>query len=261
MKKVITSSIRYLAVGLLCALAFVRGPMLDTVLILTVAVWSLVTALVCLSPMIFKKCRELLTTLKELKNKEKYPTLKNKAILPEVACLRFMNHVITLQVRKFYPNARWDWDVQPSKKVLFEGGTCRIKLADAGEYNYAEIEANQQKIKIKKFMSVKSPEQITDTDETPVQDNLFDIRLWHDAVAYPLVNQTLSDLSSQGCDQVVLDKSGFIYANGLEGKEEKIGEITNFPEQNFWDKVVDLFQKDGLAATIMGDKIYLTMEG
>lgn len=261
MKKAFIPNISILIIALLCALVTVRGPILETVLILTIVIWAFVTALAYFGPRAYYKCKELYALMKSKENQKKQTLHKNKLLLPEDACFRFMKQLITLQLRKYYPDARWEWDVQPSKNVLFQGGTCRVKLANAGEFNYAELSVDRQLVKIEKFLSVTSPKNIKEcnAEDSPPNEYMFDFQLWHDQIAFPLVDQILSDLLPQGYNQVIIDKSGAILSKGIEAEEE-IGQVPNFPEQRHWGKIAQMFQKDGLIANIMADRMYLTRE-
>lgn len=170
----------------------------------------------------------------------------------EKTLLYHVNARITEKLQTTYPNARWDWDINDPLSIICNNDVGKIKLFDAGEYNFANVKflnfsaISLELMKITAFDEISTPEKVT-TQET-VAETKVDVDAWYTINAQSLLSEIITDLNTKGCKEIFINEDGSIYKskNDLEPELQK---IENMPEQTYWDKIVKLINDDGLKAT------------
>ena len=162
---------------------------------------------------------------------------KSPSVCPERALIRHINHRITDKLRSAYPNAFWDWAEKPTVSFITEGGSRRITVTGAGEYNFAEIKLDRFSNITLDLMKVVACEK-SNPDEI-VTDYPVDVECWYSNNAQSILENIIGDLNAKGVTSLTIDASGKIEA--LEGeKKNTYATLDNMPQKASWKAIADM---------------------
>ncbi len=165
--------------------------------------------------------------------------------------LYHVNARITEKLQTTYPKARWDWDVDEPINIICNKGVGKIKLFDAGEFNFANVKfldfsaISLELMQIKSFEDISTSENVITPD--PIKVEKVDVDAWYSINAQNLLSEIITDLNTKGGRKIFINEDGSIYSseNDLEPELQK---IENMPERKYWDKIIGLNKNDGLNA-------------
>lgn len=234
------------------AAAFLRGTWLTVGLCVLGIGWLLLQAFSSRKEIFafFSKIKAKRLAKKEAKAKKTDPVLtsaahdappkdepKSPSVCPERALIRHINHRITDKLRSAYPNAFWDWAEKPTVSFITEGGSRRITVTGAGEFNYAEIKLDRFSNITLDLMKV-IPCEKANPDEV-VTDYPVDVECWYSNNAQSILENIIGDLNAKGVTSLTIDANGKIEA--LEGeKKNTYATLDNMPQKASWKAIADM---------------------
>lgn len=177
--------------------------------------------------------------------KEEQP---RSSVCPERALIRHINHRITDKLRSVYPDAFWDWAEKPTVSFITEGGSRRITVSGAGEYNFAEVKLDRFSNITLDLMKV-IPCSKANPDEV-VTDYPVDVECWYSNNAQSTLENVIGDLNAKGVTSLTIDVNGEVSA--MEGEKKTIqAKLDNMPAKASWKALVDMLtEKYELKATV-----------
>lgn len=173
------------------------------------------------------------------------------------ALLRHVNRRISDQLKSLYPEARWEWRTKKPTLLAIHGGIGRIRVYGVPEYEYADVELEQNgtlSCSLVKRLVPASSEQEAQPQAPNQQD--ADPQEWYERQGRETLETLIADLDSRGHHCLFLKEDGSICVRPMEGDEETIQDtLKDFPEKRLWDKLVKVLENAGLAAATREDCI------
>ena len=172
---------------------------------------------------------------------ESTPTTIQVNIPTEQILLHQINCCITAMLRAVYSEAVWDWDEKPTARYINEGECRRIKLGNAGEYNFAEIHIDKySNIKLQLLKAAPCGEAKSSADAI-VSDFDVDVEFWYSNYAKKILENIIGELNGRGIHSLEINAEGEIHAQ--EGKANILhGKIEKMIPQSSWEALVEFFK-------------------
>lgn len=167
----------------------------------------------------------------------------------ESALMLHVNMRITDHLHNFYPNASWAWYETDPRYAVLNGGIGRIRFSNADGFTYADvmIERNGN-------ISCSIVQPMTRTLFTPKTEDLptiktIDPQVWYEMQGRKVLHNVITDLHSRGHATLTVQDNGDIVIS--QDSEEIVHEhLASFPARDHWPQLVNVFQREGLAAQI-----------
>lgn len=179
----------------------------------------------------------------------------------EQLLLRHVNHRISIYLRSAYPDVTWEWTEKQPEKLAVHGGIGRIRVFGVADFDHADVTVDRQAniscamVKIVP-LSMIGGEPATGSKEPPNKQPL-DPQIWYEAHGRSVLETVMADLNSRGHSSLTLHDDGDICI--LQGKDEVSEEhLSNFPEKIYWPRLVQVFERNGLAAEITAKGIQVS---
>ena len=241
-------------------IALVRGKWQFKLTLTVLALWGLWLAVVLLSPYIkrYKRCRDRKKQEKERQREgisapEPFRLTDTDLYPLEQLLLRHVNHRISAYLRSAYPDLTWEWCEKAPEKIILQGGVGRIRVFGVPDYDHADIRIDQQAniscdmIRIVPLEAAGG--QKPGEDKVPPNRQPVDPQIWYEVQGRKVLETLVADLNSRGHSHMVLHEDGDVCV--MENKAEVAKEhLANFPEKVYWDRLVQVFERNGLAAEI-----------
>lgn len=176
----------------------------------------------------------------------------------EQALMLHVNHRITDHIHKIYPNATWSWMETNPLHLVLNGGIGRIRVNGVEDYEFADIKIEPTG-KITCSMVKQMPglriERKTQPDANEKQ--LQNPQIWYEKQGRAVLQSVITDLHSRGHASLTISEDGSII---VQENEEAVthDHLVNFPARSSWTQLVQVFQRDGLAARIAPKGLQLT---
>ena len=164
--------------------------------------------------------------------------------------LRHVNYRISAYLKSAHPNARWEWVTRNPALLAVQGGIGRIRLYGVDDYDYADVELDQQgslSCSLVRLMAEQTPD-----GEPPASPGMpLDPRIWYDQQGRETLEMLIADLNSRGYKHLALKEDGSI-CTSLDGANEETIQSTfsNFPAKVYWPQLAKVLEQEGLAATV-----------
>lgn len=262
--KSLWGSISILIGCVIAVLALAKGPLLTGLLIGIFTVWSIWVVASLLLPYMqqAKRRRIRQRQMKTLQAESIAPTITmpetgNEAM--DSLLLRHVNHRISAYLKAAYPDVRWEWCEKNPERLICHGGTGRIRIFGVADFDHADIKLDQQAhiacdmIRIVPLASVNgNPEEKTPSNKQPV-----DPQIWYEMQGRKVLESLVADLCSRGHSSLTLHEDGDVCI--IEDKDEVAKEhLSGFPEKVYWPRLVQVFERNGLAAEITAKGIQIS---
>lgn len=171
----------------------------------------------------------------------------------EQLLLRHVNHRISAYLRSAYPDMTWEWCEKAPERIILQGGTGRIRVFGVPDFGHADIKIDRQaniSCDMIRIVPLAATEGQTSTEEQiPPNKQPVDPQIWYEMQGRKVLESLVADLNSRGHCRMVLHEDGDICVT--EDTAEVIKEhLVNFPEKVYWDRLVQVFERNGLAAEI-----------
>lgn len=176
----------------------------------------------------------------------------------ELALMLHVNLRITESLHAIYPKATWSWVNDDPKQIVLNNGIGRIRVSGAGDYNFADIQIERTGT-INCSMVQEMPELMLPAKaegQYPIKRPL-NPQIWYEQQGRTILQNVITDLHSRGHAALTVSEDGSIL---IEENEEAVTyrRLADFPTRKYWDQLVQVFQKDGLAAKIEPKGLQLT---
>lgn len=173
--------------------------------------------------------------------------------LAEQLLLRHVNHRISAYLRSAYPDITWEWCGKKPEKIILQGGVGRIRVFGVSDFDHADIRIDQQaNISCDMLKTVPlntAGGQEPAVDKIPPNKQPVDPQVWYEVQGRKVLEALVADLNSRGHSRMVLHENGDVCVT--EDKAEVAKEhLVNFPEKVYWDRLVQVFERNGLAAEV-----------
>lgn len=191
------------------------------------------------------------------------PLISNNSDSLEELLLKHVNFRISSFFKSLYPDASWEWCDEHPEHIAAGSGTGRIRIYGIPDYNYAEVTCNQQagihcnllKIVPLTEMCVQT-ESSTHAEQISAQ-NPVDPQIWYEHQGRKVLNSLITDLKSRGYDCLTIKENGDVVIY-QEEREMKQAEFESIPERNCWQRLVKVFQREGIATKITENSMVLS---
>lgn len=248
-------------IGVIIAItALVRGKWQFKLTLTVLILWGIWLAVSLLSPYFkrYKRCRDR----RKQEKKRQSEGISAPALFRltdtdlyslEQLLLRHVNHRISAYLRSAYPDVAWEWCEKAPEKIILQGGVGRIRVFGVPDFDHADIRIDRQaniSCDMMKIVPLTADEEQKPGDgAVPPNRQPVDPQIWYEVQGRKVLEALVADLSSRGHSHMLLHEDGDVCV--MEDKAEVAKEhLANFPEKVYWDRLVQVFERNGLAAEI-----------
>lgn len=176
----------------------------------------------------------------------------------EALLLCHVNHRISAYLRSAYPGITWEWEEKKPEKLARSGGTGRIRVFGAPDFDHADITMDTQaNITCSMLKIVPLPATGNDGQAgggAPPNRQPVDPQVWYELQGRTILESLVADLNSRGHSHLTLHENGDACVD--EGSKEVQKEhLPGFPEKMYWPRLVQVLEGNGLAAEAVPDGI------
>jgi len=238
-----------LLVAVIAIVAFVRGNMQLWLLIGAFGIYGFVIAVHFLrknkTQRIPKKWRHLAESIKPVTAKQ--------------MLIRHINNRITTYVKSVFPEATWEWACDNVEQLVLEGGSGRISLFGAPNFNYVDITFDQmaridcEMLNVVPLSALTGNGQPT-TAAASTSAQSIDAESWFTVQGKEVLANCIADLNSRGHSKLYIKESGEICVS-QSGAETVADTLKDFPGRDCWQNVVKVFENAGISAAITENAI------
>lgn len=265
-------SISILIGVVIAILALLRGPLAVALLAASFAVWGIwvVVTIHKQHPNRPRRIRPR-STMPEPEDAPETPHIKFE--VPEVEAgplekllLLHVNQRITESLRAVYPNAKWSWCERDPELLASQGGMGRIKIFGAADYDRADITLDQngnlrcdliRVVPLPKGIPQDIPASFPDPCE-PEPETTIDPQAWYEMQGRKVLESVIADLNSRGHNTLILHEDGSIHISEGEQDVSQTEHLTDFPPRKSWPGLLQVFERNGVAAQSSDTGILLT---
>lgn len=250
-----------LLIGVVAAImALAQGRLRTGLLLAVFALWGIRMAAFLLSPHIkhYRRTKSLRQQAEKRQRKgsappELFRLTDTGGSLAEQLLLRHVNHRISAYLRSAYPDLTWEWCGKKPEKIILQGGIGRIRVFGVPDFDHADIRIDQQaNISCDMLKTVPlntAGGQEPAENKVPPNKQPVDPQIWYEVQGRKVLEALIADLNSRGHSRMVLHENGDVCVT--EDKAEVAKEhLANFPEKVYWDRLVQVFERNGLAAEV-----------
>lgn len=260
-RKHISTGISALLVAVLAIMAFIRGELQIWLLggaFLLWGMWALIP--LCLNA---KRKRDYQRKKQQQAQQKKQfvvPTLDEASKGPlqwHVGCR------ISAYLQSAYPTATWEWCEKDPERIINQGGTARIKLFDVPDFNYANIIFDKKAnigcdmMRIVPLAEVSGMPVGTQVQPPQSPKQPADPQVWYEMQGRSVLENLIADLHSRGHSSLTIKDNGDICIK-QDNAEVTAKTLKNLPSKIYWQALVKVFEKEGLAAAVTDAGIAVT---
>lgn len=266
--KTLGGGISLLVGAVIAILALARGTLQTALLIGAFSIWGIWTVCFLLLPYMRQSKRRM-------QRRQQIKSLQTAGISPavslplsdqdtepiELLLLRHVNHRISAYLKAAYPDVKWEWCEKNPELIIRHGGMGRIRVFGAADFDHADIKVDQQaNITCSMVRIVPLSNALGGTDgaeSLPPNKQPVDPQVWYELQGRKVLEALVADLNSRGHSSLMLLEDGNIYTteNDTEAAREH---LANFPEKLYWPRLVQVFERNGLAAEITAEGIQVS---
>lgn len=166
--------------------------------------------------------------------------------------LRHVNHRISACLRASYPDVTWEWCEKSPERIIIQGGVGRIRVFGVPDFDHADIQIDQQaniRCSMIKTVSLSDNEEQKQENKMPPNKQPIDPQIWYEVQGRKVLETLVADLNSHGHSHLLLHEDGTVSVT--EDQNEVPREhLANFPAKTYWDRLVQVFEMNGLSAAI-----------
>lgn len=247
-----------LVVVVLAITAFFRGKWQLGLLIAAFIIWSVYAAYRHLLPFIQeqRQRREAKVLRQHYERRRiKQQTFSDVDISDPVSVvlLRHASHRISASLKAVYPDATWEWCISDPERIVAKGGVGRIRLHGVKDYNYAEVNLDQeakisfQLLKVVPFGPDEQPADNKEPAPAPRRVREVDPQVWYEKKGKAVLSNLIADLNSRGHSSLTILDDGNVSIMQAD-KEVKKAAFESVPERTYWPRLVKVFEQEGIAA-------------
>ena len=172
-----------------------------------------------------------------------------------LSLLRQVNYRIMEQLKQSYPTVSWLWDTRPSSEDINRGCTKRIKLYHCDPFNFGEVTlsaSGKLEIALIQLVPLAEAEVQPKSDEDLEEKDILsrnDVKQWYTETGIALLSVLIDELNVQGHKRLVIHENGDVLVT-VEGKEQAVDTIPDFPPRPAWDDLCVLAREDDISAEV-----------
>ncbi|MEH2929444.1 hypothetical protein VSQ48_05925 [Candidatus Ventrimonas sp. KK005] len=178
----------------------------------------------------------------------------------ELLLLRHVNHRISAYLRAVYPDVRWEWCEKRPEKLVLAGGTGRIRLYGIPDFDHADVCVDQNAsitCNMLKMVPLSETGGAGPEDTVPPNKQPVDPQIWYEVQGRKVLEALVADLNSRGHSCLTIHEDGDICIK--EDTEEVAKEhLAGFPEKTYWSRLLQVFERNGLAAEVTAKGIQIS---
>ena len=177
-----------------------------------------------------------------------------------LSLLRQVNYRIMEQLKQSYPTVSWLWDTRPSSEDINRGCTKRIKLYHCDPFNFGEVTlsaSGKLEIALIQLVPLAEAEVQPKSDEDLEEKDILsrnDVKRWYTETGIALLSVLIDELNVQGHKRLVILENGDVLVT-VEGKEQAVDTIPDFPPRPAWDDLCVLAREDDISAEVRGQEL------
>lgn len=255
-------------IGIVIAvLALVRGPLQIALLLTVFSLWGIwiVTALLLPYMREVQRRQKRQQRLKQQTREFVQPVVFSPADAGsepvEHLLLRHVNYRISGYLRAAYPDVTWEWEDKKPENLVISGGIGRIRVYGVADFDHADVTVDQNAniscsmIKIVPLSSIGT--QPGEENNVPPNEQSVDPQIWYEVQGRKVLEALMADLNSRGHSSVTLHDNGDIC---IEQNQNEVAQehLSNFPQKVYWPRLVQVFERNGLAAEITAKGIQVS---
>lgn len=260
-------SISILAGAVIAILALIRGSWQTWLLLGVFTLWGLWAFAVLLRPYMQQAKRRRMQGQLEKRRLAEGTAPGQPSGLPgmetaetELLLLRHVNHRISAYLRAVYPDVRWEWCEKKPEKMILTGGTGRIRLYGIPDFDHADVSVDQNAdiaCNMLKIVPLSEAGGGEPEDTVPPNKQPVDPQIWYEVHGRKVLESLVADLNSRGHSRLTIHEDGDICIE--EDTEDAAREhLAGFPEKTYWPRLLQVFERNGLAAEIMEKGIQIS---
>ena len=244
-----------LVVAVLTITAFFRGNWQLGLLITAFTVWSIYAVFRHLLPYIQEQRQR--REAKELRQHYEQRRAKQQAFsdvdISDPMSVVLLRHRISASLKAVYPDVTWEWCVNDPERIVAKGGIGRIRLHGVKDYNYAEVNLDQEakiSFQLLKVVPFGTEEPLTDNKEPAPGSRKareVDPQIWYEKKGKAVLSNMIADLNSRGHSSLTILDDGNISIMQAD-QEIKKAAFESVPERTYWPRLVKVFEREGIAA-------------
>ena len=233
--------------------ALVRGPAFYPMILLAFAVWG-VWAVLTLGLPRWRTGYVRRQMANETRSVRSELDAANVPVDVAQTLLRHVNYRISAYLKSSHPNARWEWVTRNPALLAVQGGIGRIRLYGVDDYDYADVELDQQGNLSCSLVRRMADQQSPDGEAPSSSGVTLDPRIWYEQQGRQTLEMLIADLDSRGYKHLNLNEDGSI-CTALDGADEETvqSSFSSFPPKVYWPQLVKVLEQEGLAATVQTD--------
>ncbi len=175
--------------------------------------------------------------------------------------LRHVNYRISAYLKAAYPDITWEWCEKRPEELVCSGGAGRIRIFGVPDFTHADVTLDRRaNISCELLCTAPLPDPNGNAGGTPSQPpnkQPIDPQIWYEMQGRQVLENLVSDLNSRGHSQITLHENGEICIE--EGKKEIVsGQLSNFPEKVYWQRLINVLEGNGLSAVETAEGIVVS---
>ncbi len=265
--KALWGSISILVGTVIAILALIRGAWQTRLLIGVSSLWGLWVIAVLLRPCMQqakrRRIREQLIKKRlaeGITGTQSFDLSATESPEMELLLLRHVNHRISAYLRAVYPDVRWEWCEKRPEKLVLAGGTGRIRLYGIPDFDHADVCVDQNAsitCNMLKMVPLSEAGGGGPEDTVPPNKQPVDPQIWYEVQGRKVLEALVADLNSRGHSCLTIHEDGDICIE--EDTEEVAKEhLAGFPEKTYWSRLLQVFERNGLAAEVTAKGIQIS---
>lgn len=249
-----------LLVAVLAIFAFVRGDAQLWLLGAAFAVWGL-WMFIPMAVYAYRRIRRRRQPQRKAAPAAKKELYDFDSELAEGVLLHHVGHRITARLQSAYPSMTWDWCEKDPERIIRQGGTACIRLYGVPDFNYANVIFDQKAnidcdmMKIVPLAEAQKDAGAKAPAAKPKQE--FEPQAWYELQARQVLESLITDLHSRGHSSLTIKENGDICIRQADDEVVKQS-LKNFPERSCWQRLVKVFERESIAATVTEAGIVLS---
>lgn len=265
-RKNLWNTVAVLIVAVLVIMAFARGNLQFWLYVAAFTVWGIWVSVKHLIPYL-KECHYRKVLQKEQKRIEKEQRDCVSSVDDPVCSvlLRYVNYRITSFLKSSYPNVTWNWCEEYPENIAANGGKGRIQVFGIDDYNYGEVTLDRNAnmtCSLLKVVSLNADSEDNESDadkpKPPVlPQNTVDPQIWFEQQGKDVLSKLINDLSGYGHHSLTIRENGDVTI--MQGSKEITKRyFSSVPEKVYWNRLVNVFERAGVAGEVKDDGIVVT---
>jgi len=244
------------SVVFICAL--VRGSLQVPLLISVFTLWGLWISICLLLPFMRQAARQ--KKRRQQFKKFRIQNVANHNEPVEQLLLYHVNHRISAYLQSVYPDVTWEWAEKNPGKIIIQGGVGRIRIYNIADFDHADVTVNKDgniTCNMVKIVPLSKMNPSGSEEKLPPNQQPVDPQIWYEIQGRKILETLIADLNSRGHSSLMFHENGDVCIQ--QGQDDVPQEhLSNFPQKVYWPRLVQVFERNGLAAEMTAKGIQVS---